>query len=73
MSQWFTTPQLGVKLQFDCMPRLNHVQICASVDDSHTIAQLVEHRSGQAKVPGSSPGGVVCIFFNLGLHCSLAR
>ena len=34
-------------------------------DDDHTIAQWLEHRWLQARVPGSSPGGESQFFFRL--------
>ena len=46
--------------------------ISSSGDVDHTLAQLVEHRSGKAKVPGSSPGGAIR-FFLLWLHESFSR
>ena len=36
------------------------IQTYHPVGSYYTVAQLVEHRPGKAKVPGSNPGGVVC-------------
>ena len=42
-------------------------------DDDYTVAQWLEHRWLQAKVPGSSPGGDQFFLFSLFLFVSFPQ